>query len=55
VNPQADQLINTKVVHASGMQVIDVVRRHSMNPHGNELVGCRMIEPELLELVDEFR
>jgi len=42
MNPQADELIDTQVFHATRLQAADEVRRHSMNTHGDQLIGRRM-------------
>jgi len=55
VNPQADELIDRKVLHAARLQMGDEVRRHSMNAHGYQLIRGGMRVPQLLKLADKLR
>jgi len=49
MNPQADELIDRKILHPARLQVGDEARRDSMNPHGYQLIRGRMGIPQLLK------
>src|SRR5260370_37151768 len=55
MNLQADQLVDTQVLHSPRLQAANEIRRHPMDAHGDQLIRLRMSVSQLLQLPDKIR
>src|SRR5215469_999731 len=55
VNPHAHELFDAQILESTCLHAADILRRHSVNPHSDQLIRIGVVVSQLLQLRDEFR